>query len=247
MRGEHFKNICPSCGSISQCKCFDCNKILTNNLCQKCKDLINKELEEGITKNSCEVWICGKDTLPDWEFQGVFTTKQRAIDACFDENCFIAPAILDEELPKECECFPGIEYPLRKISKLIIPKVNKIKLAQADEPTIIECETGKVSDGYHTFDELYEHRITLYIALCKSLTQTEGYNNGRIWRSKFHSDGTNFPGWFILGINRGHGKQITYHLPENKWEKCEFATTLSMAPEWDYHTPQDVLKRLENL
>lgn len=25
---------------------------------------------------------------------------------------------------------------------------------------------GEVSDGYHTFDELYEHRVALFIALC---------------------------------------------------------------------------------
>jgi len=28
-------------------------------------------------------------------------------------------------------------------------------------------DTGKISDGYHTFDELYDHRITLWIALCR--------------------------------------------------------------------------------
>ena len=27
-------------------------------------------------------------------------------------------------------------------------------------------ERSKISDGYHTFGELYDHRITLYISLC---------------------------------------------------------------------------------
>ena len=101
--------------------------------------------------------------------------------------------------------------------------------------------TENTSDGYHTFKELYEHRITLYIALCKSL------NNGNVWRSHLHSDGSNFDGWFILGIWREKGKQITYHLPNEKWEKTNFAETLDKAPDFDGHTSKDVLTRLSSL
>jgi hypothetical protein len=101
---------------------------------------------------------------------------------------------------------------------------------------------GKISDGYHTFDELYEHRITLYIALCKSLRMEED-----IWKSKQHSDGSRIEGWFILGINKEEGKQITYHLPLSKWDECNFATTLATAPSFDGHNSNDVLERLKNL
>ena len=69
-------------------------------------------------------------------------------------------------------------------------------------------------DGYHTFDELYDHRITLYIALLR--TQTKFSYIGaerRPWRTKAHSDGSLWDGWFILGIGLEKGKQITYHLP----------------------------------
>lgn len=105
-------------------------------------------------------------------------------------------------------------------------------------------ETGKISDGYHTFDELYEHRITLFIALCKNL---DGYKYANAWRSKLHSDGTSFDGWFILGINKEKGEQITYHLPISKWEETNFAEDLEKAPEWDGHTSNDVLERLKKL
>lgn len=111
-------------------------------------------------------------------------------------------------------------------------------------------EDMQVSDGYHTMDELYEHRIALFIALCKHFT--ECYDGGMytppdVWRSKLHHDGTMFDDCFILGIAKNPGEQITYHLPIERWEHTEFAETLDRAPEWDGHTPADFLERLKNL
>ena len=105
-------------------------------------------------------------------------------------------------------------------------------------------DTGKISDGFHTFDELYEQRVTLYITLCRILS--EDLNN-YVWRSKIHSDGTTSKGWFILGINEQKSIQMTFHLPVSKWKETKFAHTRSSAPEWDRHTSKDVLKRLKNL
>lgn len=105
-----------------------------------------------------------------------------------------------------------------------------------------EGETGSISDGYHTFDELYEHRITLFIALCKRLVETHS-----VWRSKKHSDNSEYPGWFIMGINKDKGQQISYHLPESKWHETDFAEDLSNAPEWDGHSPSMVVNRLKLL
>lgn len=114
--------------------------------------------------------------------------------------------------------------------------------------TTKKIDTNEISDGYHTFGELYEHRITLYIALCKwvrSFMYREG--NGDVWRSKLHSDGSSFDGWFILGINKEKGEQITYHLPLEKWNETGFAETLEKAPEFDGHTSEDVLERIKKL
>ena len=111
-----------------------------------------------------------------------------------------------------------------------------------------KIDTGKISDGYHTFDELYEHRIILFIALCKQIdNQPYEGDEYKIWRSKLHSDNTMFDGWFVMGIGKEKGKQITYHLPIKKWEDIEFAETLEKAPEWDGHTSKDVLSRIAKL
>lgn len=101
-------------------------------------------------------------------------------------------------------------------------------------------------DGYHTWDELYEHRGTLFIALCRE--QVNGRTVSHVWRSKKHHDGTMYEGgWFIMGIGREQGAQISYHLPISKWEKTDFADTLENAPEFDGHSSDDVLERLTRI
>ena len=112
-----------------------------------------------------------------------------------------------------------------------------------------ECDC----DGYHTFDELYDHRIELWIALCKMqetvCNQCDDVNLHPVWRSKRHSDGElAFGGkWFLLGMERRKGAQITYHLPISRWDDCSFANTIDKAPEFDGHTSDDVLKRIKVL
>ena len=108
-----------------------------------------------------------------------------------------------------------------------------------------ECQC----DGYHTFEELYEHRIRLFIALCKEISnQPYCDRKHKIWCSRYHSDGSSFEDWFILGIGEEKGEQITYHLPFKFWrEVCKFTEYLEKAPEFDGHTSDDVLNRLEEL
>ena len=96
------------------------------------------------------------------------------------------------------------------------------------------------SDGYHTFAELYLHRHFLFMALMISHPE-------KSWRSKVHADGTMYPDWFIAGMNLPAGV-ITYHLPIKAWENLDDhdIPTLQTAPEWDGHTPHDVLLRISD-
>jgi len=100
-------------------------------------------------------------------------------------------------------------------------------------------DANKISDWYHTFGELYKHRIHLFIALCKSLN-----NNYTIIKSKKHHDWTSMDWWFIIQINHSYVWQISYHLPMEYWDKCKFILSLPEADEWDWHTSDDVLERL---
>lgn len=140
----------------------------------------------------------------------------------------------------------------------IITITNGKILNPNQNPLDIEIEDySKVSDGYHTISELYDHRITLFIALCRAIQgwkyqsgarneRTDGYAK-IVTRSKLHSDGSSYDGWFLLSIEKADGIQISYHIPLNRWDETDFADTLSIAYRWDEHTSKDVLERLKKI
>lgn len=105
---------------------------------------------------------------------------------------------------------------------------------------------GEISDGYHTFDELYEHRIANFRIVCKHIKGAYDYRVIPVWKSLFHSDGSSYDEWFIAGIHTEAGKQITYHIPMKEWSNWP-GEEREQAPEWDGHTSADVLKRLAEL
>ena len=105
-------------------------------------------------------------------------------------------------------------------------------------------ETDLISDWYHTFWELYKHRIHLFIALCWIYQYAwNDWDWAECIRSWKHFDWTEFKGWFILQLETDQW-QISYHLPEQYWDKCWFTKTKDRANEWDWHTSDDVLERL---
>ena len=103
-----------------------------------------------------------------------------------------------------------------------------------------QVDTNLVSDGYHTFGELYDHRIRLFIVLCHLL-------KAHAWKSRHHDDGKEWPGWIILRLYTEPGRQITYHLPTSYWEELGEIKTLEMAPAYDGHSSAEVLKRLQEI
>lgn len=64
------------------------------------------------------LWIVGQ-IRPEqhsqlFEFQGVFSSKELAIAACRSQTYFVAPTMLDVEIPDEQSAWPGCEYPLKE-------------------------------------------------------------------------------------------------------------------------------------
>lgn len=60
-----------------------------------------------------KLWIVGKNT-PDgnWEFQGVFSSEQKAAAACITSDYWIGPADLDEELLSHSTEWEGSYFPI---------------------------------------------------------------------------------------------------------------------------------------
>jgi len=106
-------------------------------------------------------------------------------------------------------------------------------------------DRDNVSDGSHTFSELYDHRSSIYIALCKTMSRLQAENGEKLstWKSRKHSDGSGYEGWFVLGMGITPGEQITYHLPDKYWDLANVFER-ERAPEWDKHTPENVIERL---
>lgn len=100
-------------------------------------------------------------------------------------------------------------------------------------------DMGEVSDGYHTFNELYAHRVRLFSTLMHCFPKSA-------WWSRKHSDGEVWDGWILAGIATPEG-EVTYHLPESEIANLPEATEIETGKEWDGHSADDVLDRLLSL
>lgn len=100
-----------------------------------------------------------------------------------------------------------------------------------------KVDSDKISDGHHTFKELYDHRMILFSVICNS-------NKEKAWKSKLHDDGTMFDDYFIVGIETKEGN-FTYHYHIDNWDVFS-VKELDRAPEWDGHTSDDIV-RLNNI
>lgn len=110
------------------------------------------------------------------------------------------------------------------------------RLADLIEPEEI---TGDTSDGYHTFDELYDHRAKLFSVIVRDHRELA-------WKSMLHHDGTMYDGMFIVGVETPGG-QATYHYDVNPYWDMFDCEVLDRAPEWDGHTPRQAIDRIAAL
>ena len=101
-----------------------------------------------------------------------------------------------------------------------------------------EQDMGEVSDGYHTFNELYYYRMLYNAAFFNHLPK------GWVHKSKRHNTGEECfgGGWFIVMANLPTG-QISNHYELKDWDLFKVPEK-EFADKWDGHTPQEAAKRL---
>jgi hypothetical protein len=97
-------------------------------------------------------------------------------------------------------------------------------------------DMGEVSDGYHTFNELYHHRAVLFSMICNSYPAIA-------YKSKQHSDSTMYDNMFIVGIETPFG-HATYHYDVKPYWDYFNVKEFEKAPEWDGHTPDEAIDRI---
>lgn len=126
------------------------------------------------------------------------------------------------------------------IAKLTALEVTNPSATMTDAKRLLAdmpaADVEKMSDGYHTFADLYEQRLILSAALAK--------NNPHAWKSKRHEDGS-VPfggGWFIMGFDTDEGC-YTYHYELKDWDLFQ-CKELEKGKPWDGHTSKDVRRLL---
>lgn len=95
--------------------------------------------------------------------------------------------------------------------------------------------TKNISDKWHTFGDLYYHRMILFYMIMKEFPD-------KSWKAKQHHDGSMFDDSFIVGIETPIG-QYTYHYNIKYWEFFD-VKELEKAPQYDGHKPEDISRLL---
>lgn len=106
-------------------------------------------------------------------------------------------------------------------------------------------QRGDYSDGFHTFNELYEFRKAYNAALFNEWAKQGLYETHKSWK---HSDGEECfgGGWFIVVAILPTG-QISNHYPAKDWDAFKIEEVEKAKYEFDGHTAQDVLDRISAL
>ena len=120
---------------------------------------------------------------------------------------------------------------------------KKVKEVQNEIDQLSYQDKSKISDGYHTFDELYAFR-KMYNAITANLMHQLGIC--KVEKSEKHFDGELCfgGGWFIVSIYLPTG-QISNHYDMVDWDLFQVPVVEKATQEWDGHTPNDVLDRIE--
>lgn len=115
-----------------------------------------------------------------------------------------------------------------------------------------QLEFGEVTDGYHTFNELYDFRKLYNAALFnewgKQYDNRSSNPKYDVHKSKRHNDGELCfgGGWFIVVAILPTG-QISNHYKLEDWDLFQIPEYAVAPYEFDGHTPEDVMIRLKSI
>lgn len=104
-----------------------------------------------------------------------------------------------------------------------------------------ELSPKDISDGHHTFRELYKQRLIMFSVICNSFPNLS-------WKSKKHFDEENDPmfnGDFIVGINTPEGI-ASYHIKLEYWSLFD-VPEVDRAPKYDNYSPDEAMNRILSL
>lgn len=116
------------------------------------------------------------------------------------------------------------------MANAIIEKINN-EIKEYKDRT--KNSADDISDGYHTFGDLYKHRTYLLALAMIHLPYA--------WKARTHEDGTMFDGMFVVGFPTPNG-MVTYHCDNEYWNDFK-VPEIPHAPHFDGYSDADVLDR----
>ena len=129
-------------------------------------------------------------------------------------------------------------YYLNKPYKIkVTPEMRKKWMQQAMQEACRIAkvdDVGKLSDGYHTYDDLYFQRLVLWQRICRD-------HKDKCWKTKCDENGKPWydgKGWFLIAVDTPKG-QYSYHYPMKEWDRFD-VKELPKAKHFDGHTSKDV-------
>ena len=116
------------------------------------------------------------------------------------------------------------------MTNAIIEKINN-EIKEYKDRT--KNSADDISDGYHTFGDLYKHRTYLLALAMIHLPYA--------WKARKHEDGTMFDGMFVVGFPTPNG-MVTYHCDNEYWNDFK-VPEIPHAPHFNGYSDADVLDR----
>lgn len=178
-----------------------------------------------------EKWIDNKRNVECTWFQ----TYDEAREACLKKLISIEKGEYKPDVVIDKEGVPSIE-------------TSYIIKCASDPNFMVNQEgTGLVTDGYHTFDELYEFRKVYNALLFSEWADLGLYEVHKSWK---HNDGEWCFGkekeWFIVCAKLPSGT-ITNHYKAEDWDLFQVPEYEKSIHPYDGHTPEDTLYRMKSL
>ena len=131
-----------------------------------------------------------------------------------------------------------------------IPQEEFVNRIIKDREKKFGLNTNLISDGSHTFGELYHERATWFAIFMYNYMDLTQIRDGKRaaslgkyykelfiplygWKSKLHHDGSMYENYFIVGVtDKDTGRQFTYHYHISYWDFFD-VDELERAPEWN--------------
>lgn len=131
----------------------------------------------------------------------------------------------------------------RKIRHVYSSKYKDIWVQEEEDKKYFDGDPTMLglSDGDHTFGELYDHRNLLFINLCLEKVISRDRPDICWWKHDH-----NVKGWFLLYYEEFKGQQISYHI-QDKYLPLIKGKIPNKEIAFDGHNSKDVLVRLEEM